>query len=637
MPRLSTARAALIAAGVAALVYANAYRNDWALDDMGAVRNNPAAHSIEAAWEARFSTYWHAIGQDTAGLYRPAVVMSYALDWTIAGDRPWWFHIINVLLHALVTGLVVVVAAAWLPPVGGLVAGLVFAVHPLHVEAVANVVGRAEILAAAGLLLAVLAFRRYRESDSERGRVGWFAATLAAVLLALLSKEHGAVAVAILALDAFLARERARRPRPRPVGGLLIAVLALTMAWFVVWHAVAAQYVGSSAATSLRYLSLGERLATMLPVYLEVMRLLTWPLQLAHDYNPQLIPQRTEFGAIAALGLATVSAVLALAALCLRRAPAVSFGVLLGLLTYAPTANVLFASGTLLGERTLYLAAGAPALAAGWLVVHYERRRIALIVVSAFLLVYSVRTFTRTPFWLTSSNVTLEGWLQYPENFRTHLELGRLYLFAGDSTRALSEFLVGGALFDRNPFVVELSAPIALALGRERMALVETERAWALRPGHPEITSLHVAALGANGLHDSARAVAREGIEAAPHHRTPAFIYRQLLGAEAPAWQITLAEARLDWLELDLARTTEKLKAVESLLGPDVKLEGFCWEFGNLWPVIQALHRPLGEVALTVANTERLDCAFQGTLAAAPAAKAADSPVMADGPLLSRY
>ncbi len=50
------------------------------------------------------------------------------------------------------------------------------------------------------------------------------------------------------------------------------------------------------------------------------------------------------------------------------------------------------------------------------------------------------------------------------------------------------------------------------------------------------------------------------------------------------------------------------------------KLEGFCWEFGNLWPVIQALHRPLGEVALTVANTERLDCAFEATLAVAPAA-----------------
>ncbi len=94
--------------------------------------------------DAAFSPYWPATpDESSAGLYRPAAVVSYAVDWTVSGGRPWWFHVVNVLLHGLVTALVVVVAGAWLLPVGALGAALLFAIHPVHVEAVENVVGRA--------------------------------------------------------------------------------------------------------------------------------------------------------------------------------------------------------------------------------------------------------------------------------------------------------------------------------------------------------------------------------------------------------------------------------------------------------------------------------------------------------------
>src|SRR6185436_18692829 len=97
----------------------------------------------------------------------------------------WIFHVTNILLHALATGLVVRVALGWLPPAGALASGVLFAVHPVHVEAVSNVVGRLELLVAVGLLAAVLAARRFRhEEDEKRARL-WFGATLAAVAFAL--------------------------------------------------------------------------------------------------------------------------------------------------------------------------------------------------------------------------------------------------------------------------------------------------------------------------------------------------------------------------------------------------------------------------------------------------------------------
>ena len=154
------------------------------------------------------------------------------------------------------------------------------------------------------------------------------------------------------------------------MAGPLLAVMAVIVVWLVVWRAVAGGWVQITTGAALRYLSFGERLDTVLPVYLEVIRLLTWPMKLAANYNPQMIPQRTEFTAVAALGAAAATAIVALGVASLRRAPAVGFAILAAIMAYAPTSNLVFLSGTLLGERTLYFAALAPAFAAGWIVQH---------------------------------------------------------------------------------------------------------------------------------------------------------------------------------------------------------------------------------------------------------------------------
>ncbi|NIM52559.1 MAG: hypothetical protein GTN62_08095 [Gemmatimonadales bacterium] len=607
MSQLTAGRAAAIAAVAACIVYANAYRNGWALDDSGVIRDNSSAHSIAAAWEGRFSTYWPVVQGVSAGLYRPVTIMSYAIDWSLSGGKPWWFHVNNVLLHALATVLVVLVVAPWLTPGGALAAGLMFAVHPVHVEAVSNVVGRAEILVAIGLLGAVLTFRRSRFAPTARSRASWFAVTLGLVLLALLSKEHGAVAVVVLALDAYVLRGSTR-----PVVRQLLAVAGVTIAFFAVWEMVAGVWVRPSTAVTVRYLPPEGRLATMFPVYLEVVRLLAWPLDLAHDYNPQVIPRRTELGAVALLGLATSGALLSLAVAAVRRAPAVAFGILVGVASYAPTSNLFFAAGTILGERTLYLAVLAPACALGWIVSSGRSRKLVLVASGVLLAVYSVRTFTRTPFWESGQNVTIEGVLQHPENFRAHVALGRLLVYAGDSARGLAEYLVAGALFDQDPFTAMWSGGLALEMGRAEVALAEAKRVRPLAPNHSAINGLLAGAYRATGQWDSALSVAREGTERAPGSRTAAVVYATLLEAwDAPDWQRTLAEARLSWRKGQLVRASEKLRMAEALIGPAEELQGFCWEIGNLRPAIEALHPQLLHRAREVARAAELGCTFE--------------------------
>lgn len=147
--------------------------------------------------------YWtdsYNFGVDN--LYRPIVSMSYAIQYYVHGPKPFPFHLVNWLLHALASALVAQFAiklaerseiqsrdAKWI----GLIAGLLFAAHPVHVEAVANVVGRAELLCAIGVIGAMLLFLRRLTPASVLGIYACF-------ILALLSKEQGMLVPLLLGL-----------------------------------------------------------------------------------------------------------------------------------------------------------------------------------------------------------------------------------------------------------------------------------------------------------------------------------------------------------------------------------------------------------------------------------------------------
>jgi len=140
-------RWALVAVVITAtLAYANALANGFVLDDGPIVRTNPLVTSPGQAWRAFAMPYWP--DRTGAGQYRPLGIASFAIDWVLSGGDARWFHAVNVVWHALATAAVWMLAAELLLPTPALIAALTFAVHPVHVEAVANVVGRLECMAA---------------------------------------------------------------------------------------------------------------------------------------------------------------------------------------------------------------------------------------------------------------------------------------------------------------------------------------------------------------------------------------------------------------------------------------------------------------------------------------------------------
>ncbi|KAK4302948.1 hypothetical protein Pmani_025007 [Petrolisthes manimaculis] len=142
--------------------------------------------------------------------YRPLTVLSFRLNYMVSEFHPRSYHVTNVALHVAATGLFAVFARTLTPHarLARTAAPLLFAAHPIHTEAVAGVVGRADVGAAIFFLGALLSYMRYcgcskgNGGSSSGGRVGrkaWLGAALVSATLSMLTKEHGITALAACA------------------------------------------------------------------------------------------------------------------------------------------------------------------------------------------------------------------------------------------------------------------------------------------------------------------------------------------------------------------------------------------------------------------------------------------------------
>ena len=102
------------------------------------------------------------------GSYRPLCVLTFRLNYLLGGFKAWGYHLVNILLHCLATSLVVRLARLLFPsyvPVA--ITGLLFAAHPIHTEAVAGVVGRADV---AACIFYLLSFQCYMAHVRHRDK-----------------------------------------------------------------------------------------------------------------------------------------------------------------------------------------------------------------------------------------------------------------------------------------------------------------------------------------------------------------------------------------------------------------------------------------------------------------------------------
>lgn len=446
-PLGSVRSAAFLCAALATVSSANSLRNDFAYDDVHIIGENASIKTLKTLPDALTKPYWPGRFAKELGLWRPTTTALLGIEYAVAGENPLFYHVVNVATHAWVTVLVVLVLAELMTLAAAFVAGLVFAVHPVHVEAVANVIGIAELLPAALCLWACLIHLRSGERTSWR--IGLAITGLYA--LAFGAKESAVTLPAVLfLLDAARRRIGVAELRGYVVRRwrlylpMAVAAGVLLLARFEVLGSVAHPY-GPLGADLLDHV---PRIWTLAEVWSHYVRLLVFPADLSSDYSPNVIPIALGWRAENVVGVILTLGILGGALASWRRsdmapgtssARALAFGVVWFMITISPVANVVFLSGVLLAERNLYFPSVGFMAAFGWLIVRLarERRRLAVAWVAATLLLMGWKTWTRNATWQNNDTVFGQMIEDYPYSGRSQWLLGDLFFQQGRSRQGL--------------------------------------------------------------------------------------------------------------------------------------------------------------------------------------------------------
>ena len=579
---------ALACALVAFAIHVNSFQNQFAYDDVQILTENRALHDIRNLPGLLAQPYWPGIFGKEMGLWRPGTTLTFGIEWAFFQDHGSAYHVVNVLAHAVATALVVLLIGTLATAPIAFVSGLIFAVHPMHVEAVSNIVGLAEVQAAIFFLAACLLHARAAPAlapATEEGPPRYGTGRLVAVTLlylgAFFTKESGITLPGVIfLLDAARERISVRDVglyvrRRAPVYGALAgaAALALALRWMVLGSL--AHPLGPLGADLLQ--AGVPRIWTVATIWMHYIRLIVFPLALSSDYSPNVLPIELGWHARNLVGLVLGLSFLAAAWLAFRArtldesresARLVGFGVVWWVVTISPISNVFFLAGVLLAERTLYLPSVGAMAVGGWLVVRLiDRRRVlGWAFVATVVGLLGFRTWLRTPSWRNSAvvfNVMVE---QHPQSGRSQMVLGDVWYLQGRISESLGAYRAAiGILGVHHRLMTEIGKRLIDAKRYRAADFVllnawQQEPSWGVAPAFLAVSRLQ------QGDWANAERYARASLAVAPNQSVTADALSSALVAqgrlaEAIPWRETAIEHGLgdsweQWMTLAQLKMT---------------------------------------------------------------------------------
>ena len=421
----------LVPLGLALLcigLYANTIGHDFALDDAIVLTENGIVKKGASGWKELFSndTFYGFFGENKmlveGGRYRPLTPAMFGLERQVFGTGPLAHHFFNLLWYA---GCVLLIYFFFLRVARHrkwslaipLVIALIFAVHPLHTEAVANIKGRDEIVALCGAMAAAIMVWK----GAFRG--GWMYSLFAGLFLfgGLLAKENTITFLAVLPLWLYVLKSDFRWSNLLQLIGPVVAVSLFLALRFSVLAPEEGVVVPDGPIMELmnnpflkwednRWVefSTSERLATVSTTLGEYLRLLVFPVRLCHDYYPRSV-EVAGWGDWRATGSLLFYLFLLIGGVLLAlRKKLAGAGILTYLICLSIVSNVFFPIGTLMSERFLFMPSVGFAMLAGagfqWLQAS-KNRSLAWPILIGVAALLSLRTVLRNTVW--ADNFTL--------------------------------------------------------------------------------------------------------------------------------------------------------------------------------------------------------------------------------------
>ena len=410
------------------LLYAATYNYGYVLDDKIVLsENNFVKKGIDGIGDIftnEVFTGYLGEQQDlvAGGRYRPLSLVAFAVEYEMFGDKPGLFHLFNVLWYALLGLLIFRILGMlfatekkqWFFTIPFL-ATLFFVLHPIHVEAVANIKGRDEIMTFTLALASMYFVLRYIQRP---GIVGLIAAGIS-FLLALLAKENAITFLAVIPLTLYMFTNASWKD----MGKVMTPLLTATIVYLVIRYNVIGYFLDSGKEVTglmndpFRDMTGGQKYATIFYTLWRYIGLLFFPHPLTHDYYPYHIPiiGWNDIRSIGPFFLYLIIGIYAVINMRKKRhVPA--YSILFFLITLSITSNFVFSVGTFMNERFAFMPSlGFTLLVAYWLVNYIPWKigntKPAFVLTAALIFIlmigYTYKTTDRIPAWKDPMSLNL--------------------------------------------------------------------------------------------------------------------------------------------------------------------------------------------------------------------------------------
>jgi hypothetical protein len=388
-------------------------------------------------------------------LYRPLTCMTFAVEFYVHGDRPWVFHLVNLLLHAGAAAAAAELARRLTNARVACAAGVLFAIHPIHVEAVAGLVGRAELLCTLATLVGLILF--LKPMTALRGL-----SILTCMVVAMLSKEQGILFPLMLLaitphrtqmLNMHLTSDNVKRERG--VMGILSALICILAAAYLIFReqhfgfAWDRGHLDWAVNPLVRSVGLDK---IFMPVTLlgRYTALLLAPAKLSIDYGARVIGWTVNWRQpYVYLGFSSLAAWSAFTVWASRgRRWAMVFCLTALAISYGIVSNAIVLIGTNFGERLMYLPSAFILIVIAALLDRALKPRAFAAIVVILAALGAVRAFTYARLCNDPPALYLSDLRDQPDSMSLHGLVVNWYMSNGNYREARA---VGGDCLNRLP------------------------------------------------------------------------------------------------------------------------------------------------------------------------------------------
>lgn len=432
------------------LLYANTLGHGFVLDDDIVIKQNmftqQGVQGIPGILSKdTFFGYFKVEGKDnlvSGGRYRPLTLVLFAFVFQLFGDNALMFHLLTVLLFAatcvvLYRTLLLLFQARGEAPAALLafLATSIFAAHPVHTEVVANIKGCDEIVTLLGSLgalwMTVKAF--------DTGKTGWSIGAAVVFFLACLSKENAATFVVIVPLALWFFRSASAGQIVRHTMPILVSFLV----FFIIRGSILNWNFGGAPMELMNNpflkiengiwvkFSAAEKLATIFYTLGKYVYLLILPVSLTHDYYPRHIGIMSFGDPMVLLSLVLYVFLAWYGFSKFNKKEPLRFGILFYLLTLSIVSNFVFPVGTNMGERFAFMPSVGFSIAAAALLITLWKGAnggTTLAILGVVLALFSLKTLTRNPAWVSNENLFLTDVVTSPNSAKIRNACGGVLL-----------------------------------------------------------------------------------------------------------------------------------------------------------------------------------------------------------------